>query len=187
MKKLKFLPIFLSVCLLVCCLPAVSAAALDDPEVESRVAIVMDKNSGDVFYSKNSDQLVYPASTTKIMTVLLAVEAIESGEVSIYDEVTASGEIGYDLLADGSTAGIVPPMYSAMILHASLAEESMAQYSRFSSVIFSPTTMPAVLPSSIRSYSILPLAVTSSYMETSPASMASTASKTVMIFVVLAG
>ena len=93
MKKLKFLPIFLSVCLLACFLPAVPAGALDDPEIQSRTAIVMDRNTGEVFYSKNSDQLVYPASTTKIMTVLLAVEAIESGEVSIYDEVTASSNI----------------------------------------------------------------------------------------------
>ena len=136
MKKLKFLPIFLAVCLLACILPAFPAGALDDPEVESRVAIVMDKNTGYVFYSKSSDQIVYPASTTKIMTVLLAVEAIEAGEVSVYDEVTASSNIEYDLINDGSTAGIVPGermtlenlLYCAMLSSANEACNIIAEY-----------------------------------------------------------
>ena len=136
MKKFKFLPIFLCVCLLAGFLPAFSAGALDDPEIQSRVAIVMDKNTGEVFYSQNSDQVVYPASTTKIMTVLLAVEAIEAGEVSLYDEVTASSEIEYDLIEDGSTAGIVPGermtlenlLYCAMLVSANEACNIIAEY-----------------------------------------------------------
>lgn len=106
MKKIKFLPIILIICLFLCSILSPSALALDDPGLESRVAIVMDRNTSKVYYSMNSDQLVYPASTTKIMTVLLAIEAIEAGNVSIYDEVTASSNMEYDLSDDGSTAGI---------------------------------------------------------------------------------
>ncbi|MEA4987730.1 MAG: D-alanyl-D-alanine carboxypeptidase family protein [Anaerovorax sp.] len=44
------------------------------PEISARTAIVMDLNSGMVLYEKNSQDKVYPASTTKILTALLAIE-----------------------------------------------------------------------------------------------------------------
>ncbi len=107
MKKFKFLTLILVLSLLLCTFLSTGAFALSDPDIASRAAMVMDKNTGQVFYSKNADQLVYPASTTKVMTVLLALEAIENGSVSIYDEVTASQNMTYDLVADGSSAGIM--------------------------------------------------------------------------------
>ncbi len=107
MKKLNFLPFILIICLLAGSVLACPALALEDPEVLSRNAIVIDMSNGAAFYSLNADQKVYPASTTKIMTVLLAVEAIEDGRASVYDEVTASSNMTYDLLSDGSSAGII--------------------------------------------------------------------------------
>ena len=99
----KLLPALIAVCLL---LGAVPSFALDEPDIQSRSAMVVDEASGRVYYSKNADELIYPASTTKIMTVLLAIEAIERGDVSIYDTVTAGQSMNYDLVADGSSAGI---------------------------------------------------------------------------------
>ena len=44
------------------------------PEVSARTAVVIDVNSGRVLYEKQKDEKAYPASTTKIMTALLAIE-----------------------------------------------------------------------------------------------------------------
>lgn len=44
------------------------------PAVSARTALVMDINTGKILYEKNGDQKVFPASTTKIMTALLAIE-----------------------------------------------------------------------------------------------------------------
>ena len=71
MKKLKFLPFILIICLFAGSTLACPALALDAPDVLSRNAIVIDMSTGEAFYSLNADQKVYPASTTKIMTVLL--------------------------------------------------------------------------------------------------------------------
>lgn len=107
MKKLKFLPFILIICILTGSLLSGTALALDDPEVLSRNAIVVDMSTGEPFYSLNADQKIYPASTTKIMTVLLAVEAIEDGRASVYDEVTASSSMTRDLDPLGSSAGLI--------------------------------------------------------------------------------
>lgn len=135
MKKLKFLSIFLIFCLVTACLPA-RALALESPPVESRAAVVMDRNTGEVFFSQNAEERVYPASITKIMTVLLAVEAIEDGLVSAGEEVTASAHISYDLIPDGSSAGIVSGesmplvnlLYCAMVSSANEACNAIAEH-----------------------------------------------------------
>lgn len=58
---------------------------LDTPEIKSEAAILTDLKTGRVLYSKNADKELYPASTTKIMTGILA---LEHGNLS--DTVTAS-------------------------------------------------------------------------------------------------
>ena len=44
------------------------------PQVSSPCAIVMEANTGTVLYEKNVDEVSYPASITKIMTALVALE-----------------------------------------------------------------------------------------------------------------
>jgi D-alanyl-D-alanine carboxypeptidase len=44
------------------------------PEISAQTAIMVEANSGEVLYEKNADQKAYPASITKIITALLAVE-----------------------------------------------------------------------------------------------------------------
>lgn len=41
-------------------------------------------------FMKNKDKKVYPASVTKVMSILLTVEALDSGKIKINDKVTAS-------------------------------------------------------------------------------------------------
>ncbi len=62
----------------------------DSVEISAPSAILMEKVTGDVIYEKNSHERMPPASVTKVMTMLLIVEAIERGEISLEDTVTAS-------------------------------------------------------------------------------------------------
>ena len=85
MKKL--ISILLSAVLLLCVLPAVRAEGLDVPAPS---AILMDAATGTVLYEKNADEKLPPASVTKIMTLLLVMEALDSGRIGWHDMVTAS-------------------------------------------------------------------------------------------------
>ncbi|MGM0501109.1 MAG: D-alanyl-D-alanine carboxypeptidase family protein [Bacillota bacterium] len=59
-------------------------------DVEAKSAILMDGQTGQVLFRKNADLELPPASITKIMTLLLAAEAIEEGQVSLDDQVEVS-------------------------------------------------------------------------------------------------
>lgn len=106
MKNLKILSLFLIVSVFFSAM-APSASALSDPATYSESIILLEPDSGSVLFSKDENVRAYPASTTKIMTVLLAIEAIEDGRASLTDMVTASTSMNYDLVADGSSAGIL--------------------------------------------------------------------------------
>lgn len=66
---------------------------VQEPEISARTAIVMDLNSGMVLYEKNSQDKVFPASTTKILTALLAIEQGDLNDVVTISK-TASGVEG---------------------------------------------------------------------------------------------
>ncbi len=89
------------------CQPA-NAVTNPNPEIKAKAALLVDADTGDVLYSQNSDARVYPASTTKIMTALLAIEAYERKEVALDEMITASYTSHNDLTLDGSTQNIVP-------------------------------------------------------------------------------
>ncbi|GGE10825.1 D-alanyl-D-alanine carboxypeptidase DacF [Marinithermofilum abyssi] len=57
---------------------------------QARSAILLDADSGTVLYQKNIDEKLSPASITKIMTMLLVMEALEQGKVSYNDKVRIS-------------------------------------------------------------------------------------------------
>ena len=65
----------------------VDAAAL---EVAGKSAVLMDMATGTVLYESNSHEALSPASVTKVMTMLLIMEAIDSGKIRWEDTVTAS-------------------------------------------------------------------------------------------------
>ena len=112
MKAKRFLSVFLLFTLLVS-LTATSFAAAEepvlpeDPDIQAKAALLVDANTGAIVYAKNEHQELYPASLTKIMTALLVVEAIDKGQLSLDQEVTASSTIE-SLDTDGSTANIKP-------------------------------------------------------------------------------
>ena len=108
MKKIRIIPLILTLCLLFGAF-APAASALDEPSLHSAKAVVLaDLDSGRLLYSKNADEQRSPASLTKIMTVLLAVEALERGEVTLEEMVTAQSDCLEGLNTDSSTSGIQP-------------------------------------------------------------------------------
>lgn len=68
----------------------VIAHAQGGPEITAPNAILVEKATGQVMYEKNPDERMRPASVTKIMTILLIMEAIEKGQFGYTDMVTAS-------------------------------------------------------------------------------------------------
>ena len=58
--------------------------------VAGKSALLMDVDTGTVLYEANAHEQLAPASVTKIMTMLLIMEAIDSGQISWEDMVTAS-------------------------------------------------------------------------------------------------
>ncbi|MDR3209798.1 MAG: D-alanyl-D-alanine carboxypeptidase [Oscillospiraceae bacterium] len=65
----------------------VSAVA---PDITAPYAILIERETGAVLFEKNADERREPASITKIMTELLTIEALEAGDISLDDIVTAS-------------------------------------------------------------------------------------------------
>ena len=62
----------------------------DVPDIPAASALLCEVSTGTVLFEKNSAEKRSPASITKIMTMLLTVEAVESGKISLNDTVTAS-------------------------------------------------------------------------------------------------
>lgn len=58
--------------------------------VDAKSAILMEPISGKIIYEKGSHEKLAPASVTKIMTMLLSMEAVDSGKIKLSDKVTVS-------------------------------------------------------------------------------------------------
>ena len=83
-----------TICLLTAMLCAlglypVRAEAVELP-ITSRAALLMERSTGQVLFAQNEHEQLEPASVTKIMTLLLTMEAIDSGTIGYDDVVTVS-------------------------------------------------------------------------------------------------
>lgn len=59
-------------------------------KIEGKGAVLMDAESGEVLFAQDPDTKWYPASVTKVMTLLLALEAVKEGRASLDDKVVTS-------------------------------------------------------------------------------------------------
>lgn len=86
----------MSILLLSALFPSAAFAAENEdfPEdaVKAKSAILMSLDTGEVLYAKNEKEHLSPASVTKIMTMLLVLEALDNGDITLNDTVTASSE-----------------------------------------------------------------------------------------------
>ncbi|CEG27721.1 D-alanyl-D-alanine carboxypeptidase family protein [Bacillus sp. B-jedd] len=73
-------------------LPEVSAQEKKDADLakDVRSAILIERDTGTVLYEKNSQEALPPASMTKVMTMLLIMEALDHGKLHINEKVRAS-------------------------------------------------------------------------------------------------
>lgn len=62
-------------------------------EPQAKSVILLEPNSGKVIYEKNSDEQFAPASVTKIMTMLLAMEALDDGRITLQDKIVCSEKV----------------------------------------------------------------------------------------------
>ena len=67
-----------------------AALAADSPQVEAAAAVLMEKETGTVLCEQSAHDKREPASVTKIMTLLLVMEAIDGGTVRLEDVITVS-------------------------------------------------------------------------------------------------
>ncbi len=92
-KRMKIIALALTVILLV---PLASMAGSAPTatgtmsELPCKSAILMDAETGEVLYEQNADEALPPASVTKVMTLLLVMEAIEAGRIQLTDMVRVS-------------------------------------------------------------------------------------------------
>ena len=85
--------LLLSVCFLLTSVsPCITYAGNSDngPAITSPAAILMEASTGQVIYEKDADTVLHPASITKIMTLILIFDALNSGKINLTDDVTVS-------------------------------------------------------------------------------------------------
>ena len=101
------------------------------PDIVAESAVVMDANTGTILYGKEADTKRYPASITKVMTALLAVENCKMSDVITYSNAAVNG-----IEAGSSTAGInvgakltvEDSLYALMLVSANEAAAAIAEH-----------------------------------------------------------
>ena len=128
MKRLSLLIIL---CLLITALPITGRAA--GPEVAAKSAVLMDMATGTLLAEQNAHEKLAPASVTKVMTMLLIMEAIDSGKIGLDDTVTASDAAAAKggsqiYLKAGETMMVTDLVKSIAVSSANDAACAMAEY-----------------------------------------------------------
>ncbi len=85
----KYLSLVLSI-LLIFSNISIALAAPQPFDIQAKSAILMEYETGTILYEKNADEKFPIASLTKIMTILLALESIDAGQLKLNDKVTVS-------------------------------------------------------------------------------------------------
>ena len=130
MKKLRVcvLAMFLAVAMGVPSLPAQGA----EVEITAPAAVVMEASTGRVLYEKNPHEIRPCASITKVMTLCLTMEAIESGQLSLDQTLTASAHAasmgGSDIwLKEGESMTVDDLLKATVIMSANDAAVVLAE------------------------------------------------------------
>ncbi|NBI09172.1 D-alanyl-D-alanine carboxypeptidase [Colidextribacter sp. OB.20] len=105
MKKYRFLSALLLIAVLFS-LPLPVRAAQEDLELFCTHAVLLDANHGEILYDKGANERAYPASTTKLTTFLLVMEAVQSGQLTLQTPITAGDTAYQGLTGNFSTANI---------------------------------------------------------------------------------
>lgn len=129
-KKI-FLLSFFILALLFSHLNIVYAADTNAPELVSRAAILMDNKTNKILYDKNSNERMFPASTTKILTAILVLENCDLNEIvtASYDAVMSIPEGYVTANIDGDEQLTVEQLLQLLLVHsANDAANVLAEY-----------------------------------------------------------
>ena len=102
-------------------------------ELPCKSAILMEANTGAVLYLQNADEAMAPASVTKIMTLLLIMEAVDNGLLHLDDTVTVSANAAsmggsQVYLKEGEQMILEDLLKSVVIASANDAAVALAEY-----------------------------------------------------------
>lgn len=86
----KYIVFVLSFCLFISVPSTIFAAGENEEEITVKSSILMCMDTGDIIREDNAYEHLSPASVTKVMSLLLIMEAIDSGKIALDDMVTAS-------------------------------------------------------------------------------------------------
>ena len=90
MRMKRFLALLTATLLLLTALPTALAAEQAPVEVAAKAYLLMDRETGTDLCAKEEHKQLEPVSVTKVMTMLLTVEALDSGSIHMDDVVSAS-------------------------------------------------------------------------------------------------
>ena len=131
MKIKGFTALFLSMVILLTSI--VSVNALSETEITAPAAVLMDANSGKILFEKNAHDQRPCASITKVMTLTLVMEAIDSGKIHLDDVVTTSAHAasmgGSDIwLEEGEQMSVDDMIKATAVASANDAAVALAEY-----------------------------------------------------------
>ena len=110
---------------------AVSTAWPQEPEIQSASAVLMDLDSGEILYGKEDQTARYPASTTKLMTALLALEHSKLDETvtfssdAVFKNETNSSHIARDV---GEQMSMEQTLYGVLLASANECAYAIAEH-----------------------------------------------------------
>ena len=90
MNRKRIISLFLALLILLTYPCPVRAEESSPLNITSTSVLLMEASTGTVIYEKNADEVLYPASITKIMTLILIFDALESGKIQKTDVVRVS-------------------------------------------------------------------------------------------------
>lgn len=111
----KIVSIILTVLVLINTAPVVSFGATEPPVILAETAIVIDAKTGQVLYDKNMNEQREPASTTKVITALLALENLDINQTVTIDAETPFTEGSRVYLLEGENVSVEQLMYALLL------------------------------------------------------------------------
>ncbi|MDR3564091.1 MAG: D-alanyl-D-alanine carboxypeptidase [Negativicutes bacterium] len=109
-------------------IPQIALAAARLPDISAKSAIVIEASTGKILYSKNADDRRYPASTTKMMTLILALEQGNLNDV-VTASVNAANTEGSSLwLQAGERLKLQDMLYGMMLISGNDATVAVAEH-----------------------------------------------------------
>lgn len=106
----------------------VGVAAANPPEIKAKAAIIIDATTGKVLYSKNAEEQRYPASTTKMMSLIVALEHGNLNEMVTASVVAASTEGSSLSLTQGERLKMIDLLYGIMLISGNDATVAVAEH-----------------------------------------------------------